>query len=126
MANLLSDQRSNPRFQGDNFEKNKTIYSKMEMLAEKHRCTAAQLALAWVLHQGDDVVPIPGESCSSSSTSTQRTCPTPVIVLRITSFMFHLIVVILFLSCLFKKLNSDFPLNKLLVFSATHEYAESK
>ena len=62
MANLLSYQRSNPRFQGDNFEKNKTIYAKMEMLAEKHRCTTAQLALAWVLHQGDDVVPIPGES----------------------------------------------------------------
>ncbi|RVW38085.1 putative aldo-keto reductase 1 [Vitis vinifera] len=54
--------RLNPRFQGENFEKNKNIYTKMEMLAEKHRCTPAQLALAWVLHQGDDVAPIPGES----------------------------------------------------------------
>ncbi|CBI34181.3 hypothetical protein VitviT2T_021275 [Vitis vinifera] len=52
--------RLNPRFQGENFEKNKNIYTKMEMLAEKHRCTPAQLALAWVLHQGDDVAPIPG------------------------------------------------------------------
>ena len=62
MTNLLSYQRLNPRFQGENFEKNKNIYTKMEMLAEKHRCTPAQLALAWVLHQGDDVAPIPGES----------------------------------------------------------------
>ncbi|RVW38031.1 putative aldo-keto reductase 1 [Vitis vinifera] len=52
--------RSNPRFQGENFEKNKLLYAKIEMLAEKHRCTPAQLALAWLFHQGDYVVPIPG------------------------------------------------------------------
>lgn len=69
MANLLSYQRSIPRFQGENFEKNKIIYTKMEMLAEKYRCTPAQLALAWVLCRGDNVAPIPGESLSSSSST---------------------------------------------------------
>ncbi|XP_012476663.1 perakine reductase [Gossypium raimondii] len=49
-----------PRFSGENLEKNRILYSKVEKLAEKHGCTAAQLALAWVLHQGDDVAPIPG------------------------------------------------------------------
>ncbi|XVF31154.1 hypothetical protein REPUB_Repub16aG0121400 [Reevesia pubescens] len=49
-----------PRFQGENLEKNKILYSKLEKLTEKHGCTTAQLALAWVLHQGNDVAPIPG------------------------------------------------------------------
>ncbi|KAK7355989.1 hypothetical protein VNO80_15254 [Phaseolus coccineus] len=49
-----------PRFQGQNFDKNKTFYFRIEKLAEKHGCTTPQLALAWLLHQGDDVVPIPG------------------------------------------------------------------
>ncbi|KAK8589428.1 hypothetical protein V6N12_023825 [Hibiscus sabdariffa] len=47
-------------FQVQNLDKNKTLYLKIEKLAEKHGCTPAQLALAWVLHQGDDVAPIPG------------------------------------------------------------------
>ncbi|XP_021811090.1 probable aldo-keto reductase 1 isoform X2 [Prunus avium] len=51
---------SNPRFQGDNLEKNKILYGKVEKLAEKHGCTSAQLALAWILNQADNVVPIPG------------------------------------------------------------------
>ncbi|KAK1271662.1 Perakine reductase [Acorus gramineus] len=51
---------SHPRFTGDNLEKNKILYKRLEVLAGKHDCTLAQLALAWVLHQGDDVVPIPG------------------------------------------------------------------
>jgi len=54
-------QTVQPRFQGENFDKNKTFYFRIEKLAEKHGCTTAQLALAWLLHQGDDVVPIPGE-----------------------------------------------------------------
>lgn len=54
-------QNWNPRFQGENFKKNKPLYFRLEKLAEKHGCTPAQLALAWILHQGDDVVPIPGE-----------------------------------------------------------------
>lgn len=51
---------SHPRFQVENLERNKNLYTKMEKLAAKHGCTPAQLALDWVLHQGDDVVPIPG------------------------------------------------------------------
>ncbi|KAM7476920.1 hypothetical protein LguiB_024163 [Lonicera macranthoides] len=51
---------SHPRFSGENFNRNKIIFNRVEALAEKHGCTPAQLALAWVLHQGDDVVPIPG------------------------------------------------------------------
>ncbi|KAF3965179.1 hypothetical protein CMV_010609 [Castanea mollissima] len=51
-----------PRFQGENLDKNKTIYSRIENLARKHQCSPAQLALAWVLKQGQDVAPIPGTS----------------------------------------------------------------
>ncbi|MCO5559385.1 hypothetical protein L7F22_012984 [Adiantum nelumboides] len=49
-----------PRFQGENFEKNKVFYERIANLAKKHGCTPGQLALAWVLHQGEDIVPIPG------------------------------------------------------------------
>ncbi|TYG47008.1 hypothetical protein ES288_D11G303400v1 [Gossypium darwinii] len=48
------------RFQGENLDKNKKLYLKTEKLAKKHGCTSAQVALAWVLHQGDDVAPLPG------------------------------------------------------------------
>ena len=51
---------SHPRFTGENFDKNKIFYTRIANLAAKFGCTPAQLALAWVLHQGDDVVPIPG------------------------------------------------------------------
>ncbi|CAO2833004.1 unnamed protein product [Amaranthus hypochondriacus] len=51
---------SHPRFQGENLDKNKIIYSRLENLSMKNGCTPAQLALSWILHQGDDVVPIPG------------------------------------------------------------------
>ncbi|KAL1561784.1 palmitoyltransferase akr1 [Salvia divinorum] len=49
-----------PRFTGDNQEKNRAIYTRFAGLAAKHSCTPPQLALAWLLHQGEDVVPIPG------------------------------------------------------------------
>lgn len=49
-----------PRFSGENLEKNKILYRKLAILAEKRACTTPQLALAWLLHQGEDVVPIPG------------------------------------------------------------------
>ncbi|GAY44653.1 hypothetical protein CUMW_083530 [Citrus unshiu] len=49
-----------PRFKGENLNRNKSIYFRIENLAKKYNCTSAQLALAWVLGQGDDVVPIPG------------------------------------------------------------------
>jgi aryl-alcohol dehydrogenase-like predicted oxidoreductase len=53
-------RRHNPRFQGDNFQKNLDLVTKIEALAKEKHCTPAQLALAWVLAQGDDLVPIPG------------------------------------------------------------------
>ncbi len=49
-----------PRFQGDNFKRNREIVDRIATLAAEKGVTAAQLALAWVLHQGTDVVPIPG------------------------------------------------------------------
>lgn len=57
---------SHPRFAGANLEKNKVFYDRLESLATKHCCTAAQLALAWLHHQGDDVVAIPGMGKSSN------------------------------------------------------------
>ena len=53
-------RRTSPRFQGDNFKKNLELVKRIEKLSKQKGCTAAQLALAWVLAQGDDVVPIPG------------------------------------------------------------------
>ncbi|KAF7116586.1 hypothetical protein RHSIM_RhsimUnG0023900 [Rhododendron simsii] len=53
-------QAGHPRFTGENLEKNKFLYAHFADLAEKHACSPAQLALAWLLHQGNDVVPIPG------------------------------------------------------------------
>ena len=49
-----------PRFQGENFESNLQLAGKVKALAAEKNCTPAQLALAWVLAQGDDIVPIPG------------------------------------------------------------------
>ena len=53
-------RRSKPRFQGENFAKNLDLVEAVRGLAADKGLTAAQLALAWVLHQGDDLVPIPG------------------------------------------------------------------
>jgi aryl-alcohol dehydrogenase-like predicted oxidoreductase len=53
-------RRNNPRFQGGNFERNLKLAERIETLAQRKKCTPAQLALAWVLAQGDDIVPIPG------------------------------------------------------------------
>jgi aryl-alcohol dehydrogenase-like predicted oxidoreductase len=53
-------RRNNPRFQGDNFQKNLDIVERVKRVAQRKRCTPAQLALAWLLAQGKDVVPIPG------------------------------------------------------------------
>jgi aryl-alcohol dehydrogenase-like predicted oxidoreductase len=49
-----------PRFQGENLERNLEIVDRLEAMAAEKDCTAGQLAIAWVMHQGDDVVPIPG------------------------------------------------------------------
>lgn len=53
-------RRHNPRFQGENFEKNLALVEKVKRLAKDKGCTAAQLALAWLLAQGEDIVAIPG------------------------------------------------------------------
>ena len=53
-------RRSTPRFQGENFQRNLDIVKRVEEIAREKRCTPAQLALAWVLTQGNDIVPIPG------------------------------------------------------------------
>ena len=53
-------RHSSPRFQGENFQLNLDLVTTIEELAEKKKVKASQLALAWVLAQGDDIVPIPG------------------------------------------------------------------
>jgi aryl-alcohol dehydrogenase-like predicted oxidoreductase len=53
-------RRHSPRFQGENFQKNLDLLQRIERLAAKKGCSASQLALSWVLAQGDDLVPIPG------------------------------------------------------------------
>jgi aryl-alcohol dehydrogenase-like predicted oxidoreductase len=53
-------RRSNPRFVGENLERNQRLAAKIRELAEEKGITSGQLALAWVLAQGDDIVPIPG------------------------------------------------------------------
>ncbi|HEX2751298.1 MAG TPA: aldo/keto reductase, partial [Verrucomicrobiales bacterium] len=54
------NRRNNPRFQDDNFASNLALVEAVKTLASAKGCTPAQLALAWVLAQGDDIVPIPG------------------------------------------------------------------
>ncbi|KAG9546543.1 Aldo/keto reductase, partial [Aureobasidium melanogenum] len=53
-------RRTNPRFTGENFTRNLAIVEKVKQFAADKGCTAGQLALAWVLAKGDDIVPIPG------------------------------------------------------------------
>ena len=53
-------RRQSPRFQGENFQKNLDLVKRIEEIAREKGCTPAQLALAWVLSQGEDIVPIPG------------------------------------------------------------------
>lgn len=53
-------RRQSPRFQGENFQKNLDLVRRVEEIAREKSCTSSQLALAWVLAQGNDIVPIPG------------------------------------------------------------------
>ncbi|WP_207479259.1 aldo/keto reductase [Arenibaculum pallidiluteum] len=53
-------RRSNPRFQGENFQRNLDLVAQIEAMARDKGCVPAQLALAWVLARGEDIVPIPG------------------------------------------------------------------
>ena len=62
IANLASDdfRNNNPRFQGENFSANRDRFAPLTQLAKDLDITPAQLSLAWLLHQGEDIVPIPG------------------------------------------------------------------
>jgi len=53
-------RRNNPRFQGENFQRNLELVRRIEEMARAKACTPAQLALAWLLSRGNDIVPIPG------------------------------------------------------------------
>ncbi len=53
-------RRNSPRFQGENFQKNLNLVREVEKLAIEKKCKPSQLALAWVMAQGEDIVPIPG------------------------------------------------------------------
>lgn len=62
VEDLASDdfRRQSPRFQGENFQRNLDLVTRVQAVAKEKGCTSAQLALAWLLAQGDDIVPIPG------------------------------------------------------------------
>jgi aryl-alcohol dehydrogenase-like predicted oxidoreductase len=62
LEDLAADdyRRFSPRFQGENFQKNLDLVKEVEEIAREKSCQPSQLALAWVLAQGDDIVPIPG------------------------------------------------------------------
>ena len=53
-------RRVSPRFQGENFQRNLDLVAQVQQMADDKNCTPAQLAIAWLLHLGDDIVPIPG------------------------------------------------------------------
>jgi len=53
-------RRNSPRFQGENFQKNLELVRRAEEIAKEKKCTPSQLALAWLLAQGQDIIPIPG------------------------------------------------------------------
>jgi aryl-alcohol dehydrogenase-like predicted oxidoreductase len=53
-------RRNSPRFQGENFQRNLDLVGRVEAIARRKKCTPSQLAIAWVLARGDDIVPIPG------------------------------------------------------------------
>lgn len=61
-ADLADDdfRHRHPRFQGDNFKRNMEIVGRVRVLASEKKCTPGQLAIAWLLAQGEDIVPIPG------------------------------------------------------------------
>jgi len=56
----MTTGRHSPRFQGDNFAKNLGLVNRIQAMAKEKGVAASQLALAWVMARGDDIVPIPG------------------------------------------------------------------
>ncbi|PKU59042.1 probable aldo-keto reductase 1 [Dendrobium catenatum] len=75
-SSLFLSQNSHPRFSEENLEENKKLYLWLEKLSAKLQCTTAQLALAWVIHQGNDVVPIPGSKRPRTDDAATETVPT--------------------------------------------------
>jgi aryl-alcohol dehydrogenase-like predicted oxidoreductase len=65
-------RRGNPRFQGENFERNLALADRVTELAARKQCTPAQLALAWLLNRHDNVVPIPGTSSLARAEENAR------------------------------------------------------
>jgi aryl-alcohol dehydrogenase-like predicted oxidoreductase len=60
LSDIDGRRASHPRFQAENFERNRKLVSRIESIAKAKGCTPSQLTLAWLLAQGDDVLPIPG------------------------------------------------------------------
>jgi aryl-alcohol dehydrogenase-like predicted oxidoreductase len=67
-------RRSNPRFQGENFRRNLDLVAEVRRLADEKHITAGQLALAWLLAQGDDVAPIPGTRRRANLEQNAKSC----------------------------------------------------
>jgi aryl-alcohol dehydrogenase-like predicted oxidoreductase len=67
-------RRSNPRFQGENFRRNLDLVAEVRRLADEKHITAGQLALAWLLAQGEDVVPIPGTRRRANLEQNAKAC----------------------------------------------------
>src|SRR5581483_2389778 len=73
-------RRTDPGYQGENFQKNLQLVDVVKEIASRHNATPAQVALAWLLHQGEDLVPIPGtkrlkyleENCAASNLKLQK------------------------------------------------------
>ncbi len=53
-------RRAIPRFQGENFARNQALVESVRQMAARHSATPSQIALAWLLHKGNDIIPIPG------------------------------------------------------------------
>jgi aryl-alcohol dehydrogenase-like predicted oxidoreductase len=67
-------RRQDPRFQGDNFAANLSIVDVVGQIAEKHHASHAQIALAWLLAQGNEIVPIPGFKRRVTMADSARAC----------------------------------------------------
>jgi aryl-alcohol dehydrogenase-like predicted oxidoreductase len=67
-------RRNNPRFQGENFQRNLDLVAEVRRMADEKHITAGQLALAWLLAQGEDVVPIPGTKQRTKLEQNAESC----------------------------------------------------
>jgi aryl-alcohol dehydrogenase-like predicted oxidoreductase len=79
-------RRTSPRFQGENFQRNLDLVGEIEAIASELGCTPAQLALAWVLAQGSDIVPIPGtkrQVLLEQNVLAEGLVPSPAVLARI-------------------------------------------